>query len=246
MQRIIPRERSVIVAADVRGFLELSSLNNAMHGIDGIGACKLGVTLAMQDLAAATRTVKRLMGSPTFPVIYDHQKAGNDIPEMGAPFAEGLKEAGVDAAILFPFAGPATQAAWTKACFDVGLQVITGGIMTHAKFLVSEGGYIADNSVERIYRNACDLGCTHFVVPGTKIDWVKRIRGWLVKDLSEGNFVLYAPGFITQGGSISECGQAAGNEWHAIVGSAIYKQPTVEAQRQAAITVTSQLMPVPA
>ncbi|MDO8593607.1 MAG: hypothetical protein Q7R59_01755 [bacterium] len=239
--RIIPSKRSVIFAADVRGFLKLADLAQAMYGIDGIGGCKLGFTLAMQDLEAATRIVKRNMG-PSFPVIYDHQKAGNDIPEMGAPFADGLKEAGVDAAILFPFSGPATQKAWMKACNDVGLQVIVGGVMTHANFLVSEGGYIADESVERIYRNACVWGGKHFVVPGTKIDWVERIHSWLVEELGDGNFVLYAPGFITQGGDISECGLAAGNEWHAIVGSAIYKQPTTEAQRQAAITITSQIV----
>ena len=118
--------------------------------------------------------------------------------------------------------------------------------MTHKQFLVSEGGYVADESVERIYRNACKFDCTHFVVPGTKIDWVKRIRSWLVEELGEDYFVLYAPGFINQGGDISECGQAVGDEWHAIVGSAIYKQPTREARRQTAIAVTRQIVAVPA
>jgi orotidine-5'-phosphate decarboxylase len=94
--------------------------------------------------------------------------------------------------------------------------------MTHPKFLVSEGGYVADEAVERIYRLACENGVNHFVVPGTKINWVKKIRQILEEKLGKGNFVLYAPGFISQGGDISECGQAAGDEWHAIVGSAIY------------------------
>ena len=240
MKKIILSSKSVIVAADVPNLGSLAELAEGMVGVTGIGGFKLGLTLAMQDLSAAVRAVRQNLGT-SFPIIYDHQKAGNDIPDMGKQFAEVLKNSGVNAAILFPFAGPATQEAWTKACFDAGLQVLTGGVMTHPQFLVSEGGYIADESVERIYRLACKLGVRDFVVPGNKINWVKRIRSILVEELGEGNFVLYAPGFITQKGDISECGQAAGNEWHAIVGSAIYKQPTKEEQRQAAIAATSQI-----
>lgn len=240
MNKIIQSKKSVIVAADVPNFESLANLAEGMVGVAGISAFKLGLTLAMQDLAVAVNTIKEILG-PSFPIIYDHQKAGNDIPDMGKQFAGVLKNSGVDAAILFPFAGPATQEAWTKACFDAGLHVLTGGIMTHPQFLVSEDGYIADESVERIYLLACKLGVRDFVVPGNKINWVKQIRSVLVKELGEGNFVLYAPGFITQKGDISECGQAAGNEWHAIVGSAIYKQPTKEDQRQAAIVVTRQI-----
>ena len=241
MKRIISTKRSIIVAADVPTFRDLATLANAMVDVPGIGGFKIGSTLGMQALASAVNVVRRSFGLH-FPIIYDHQKAANDIPQMGTQFADILKKAGVDAAILFPFAGPATQEAWTKACFGAGLQVITGGIMTHEKFLVSEGGYIADEAVEQIYRNACGLGDTHFVVPGTKIRWVRKIRGWLAEELGEGNFVLYSPGLITQGGDITECGQAAGEEWHGIVGSAIYGKPTLEAQRQAAIAATSQII----
>ncbi|MFH1990566.1 MAG: hypothetical protein ABIJ19_01800 [Patescibacteria group bacterium] len=240
MSKIIQSKRSVIVAADVLDITSLGGLAAGMKGVAGIGGFKIGLALGLKNLKVAVSVVKRILGSD-FPVIYDHQKGGNDIPEMGTQFAKVLKESEVDAAILFPFAGPTTQEMWTKSCLDAGLQVLTGGVMTHSKFLVSEDGYIADESVEKIYRLACKLGIRHFVVPGNKIEWVKKIRSWLVEELGEGNFVLYAPGFITQKGDISECGQAAGDEWHAIVGSAIYKQSTMEQQRQAAIEVTSQI-----
>jgi len=240
MERIIPFKRSVVFAADVSTLDELKDLAGAMAGIRGIGGSKVGFTLGLQDLLTVTQIIKDYLGT-NFPVIYDHQKAGNDIPDMGKGFAKVLKASGVDAAILFPFAGPATQEAWTKACFDEGLQVLTGGVMTHAEFLESEGGYVADSAVLKIYGLACELGVRHFVVPGTKINWVTAIRRFLVKELEEGNFILYAPGFITQKGDISECGQAAGDEWHAIVGSAIYNQVTREAKRAAAIAVTRQI-----
>lgn len=236
MEKIITTKRSVIVAADVSDFNKLASLAKAVKGIVGIGGLKIGFRMAFRDIMTAVHVVQKYIA---LPIIYDHQKAGNDIPDMGKGFAEDLRDAGVTAAIIFPFAGPATQESWTNACFDAGLQVLTGGIMTHPKFLVSEGGYIANDAPERIFRLACQLGVRHFVVPGNKLDWVKNLRGILVEELGEGNFVLYAPGFITQKGDISECGQAAGDNWHAIVGSAIYKAKDMTA---AAKEVTSQII----
>lgn len=237
MKRIIGSKRSVVVAADVPNLDNLDFLARNMKGITGIGGFKLGITLGLQGLSTATSLIRDYLGAD-FPVIYDHQKAGNDIPDMGKPFAKTLKAAGVSAAILFPFAGPETQEGWLRACHDEGLEVIVGGVMTHPKFLVSEGGYIADEAVERIYRLACQWDVSNFVVPGTKLDWVKRVRGWLIEERGESEFVLWAPGFITQGGDISECGQAAGDEWHAIVGSGIYKKNTPDEQKQAALAVT--------
>lgn len=240
MNRIIAARRSVIVAADVTSLRDLYFLCKGVTGISEIGAIKLGFSIGLKGLEKATEVVRMNLGE-SFPVIYDHQKGGNDIPDVGEQYAEILRISGVDAAILFPFAGPATQEAWIKSCSDVGLEVITGGIMTHPKFLVSEGGYIPDDVPEKIYRLACGLGVRHFVVPGNKINWVKKIREIIMGELGEEDFVLYAPGFITQGGDISECGQAAGDEWHAIVGSAIYKKKTLEERRQAAITATRQI-----
>ena len=240
MKRILSCKRSVIVAADVPDHPALGNLANAVRDVPGISSFKIGSLLSLEGLAGAVRIVRGYRSEFTT-IIYDHQKWGNDIPEMGKPFAERLVRADVDAVIIFPFAGPATQEAYTKACFDVGLHVLTGGIMTHPKFLVSDGGYIADEAVERIYRLACELGVQHFVVPGNKVDWVRRIRALLIEELGDGNFALYAPGFITKKGDISECGQAAGEEWHAIVGSAIYGKPTREAQYEAAMAVTAQI-----
>ena len=240
MKRIIESSRSVVVAADVPNLTALDFLAQNMKDISGIGGFKLGSVIGLEGLSWGVRKVREHLGA-RFPVIYDHQKGATDIPVMGKPFVEALKSAGVNAAILFPLTGPETQEAWMRACRDVELDVIVGGMMTHPQFLVSEGGYIADEAPERIYRMACQYGVTNFVVPGTKLDWVTRIRGWLVQEIGEGNFVLWAPGFVTQGGDISECGQAAGDEWHAIVGSGIYKFKTRDEQRQAAFTLVSKI-----
>ena len=241
-ERIISADRSVIPAADVETLRELTDLTNAVKNLPGIEAIKFGLSLMIPyGVAGTVMNIRTVMGDDV-KIIFDYQKGANDIPAMGAKFARQLKAAGVDAAIIFPFVGPATQKAWTEALIGEGLYVITGGIMTHPEFLVSEGGYIADESVEKIYRYACQFGGHHFVVPGNKIFWVKRIRGWLDKELGEGNFVLYAPGFIDQGGNITECGEAAGRQFHGIVGGGIYNAGSIEAMRSAATVCTKQIL----
>ncbi len=230
--------RSVIVAADVSDLKILANLVQQVAEIPKISGFKIGFRLAFKELNSAIRVI-RAYSRPDQIIIYDHQKAGNDIPDMGLGFAKDLAEAGVDAAILFPFAGPSTQEVWTRACFDAGLQVLTGGIMTHPQFLVKEGGYIADDAPEKIFRYACRLGVRHFVVPGNKLDWIRFLKDFLTNELGPANFTLSAPGFITQKGDISECAQAVGSvEWHAIVGSAIYKAENI---KEAAKQITRQI-----
>jgi orotidine-5'-phosphate decarboxylase len=243
MDRIIGADRSIIVAADVTSDDQLYTLAEGTSGIAGIGAYKLGLGAGLNGLRSAVLMVKDRHGA--IPIIYDHQKGGNDIPDMGLVFAQKMKQAGIDAAIPFPFTGPATQEMWIKSLQDAGIVPIVGGIMTHKKFLVSEGGYIFDDAPQRIYHLGCKLGVQHFVVPGNKMAWVEKIRGWLVEILGEGNFVLYAPGFITQEGSISDCGLVAGKYWHAIMGSGIYgkdKFNPVEVIRERAQFYSNQIL----
>lgn len=220
-QPFTPLKKSLIFAADLSDLETLRDFAKSFEAIPGLSAFKVGLTLGLQNISEAVRIVKSGCGKK-MKVIYDHQKAGNDIPEMGLKFAKQLKKAGVDVVILFPFTGPVTQKEWTLACIGEGLQVMTGGIMTHSRLLWSEGGYIANDAPERIYKYACELDCEHFVVPGNRVEWVVRIREWLTNELGDGNYTVSAPGFITQGGDLSECGKVAGDNFHPIVGSAIY------------------------
>ncbi len=175
------------------------------------------------------------------PIFYDHQKAGTDIPDLGEGFAQDLKSFGVNAAILFPFAGADTERKWIKACQDAGLTVLVGGHMTQPEFLESEGGFIADSAPERIYTIAVENSVTNFVVPGNKVEFAVKYRQLLERLLGKGNFTLYVPGFGRQGGNISEISDVAGENWHAIVGRTLYGQEGVENIRQAALELTSQI-----
>lgn len=221
IERIIPQDKSVIVAADVE-FSRLPELVRQTCVVEGISGYKVGLELALETGLPNVVTAVKDNGDGTH-VMYDHQKAGNDIPDTGARFANVCKRAGVDSVILFPFAGAKTERDWIHACQDAGLGVLVGAHMTQPEFLYSEGGSVADGAPERIFTIAAENGVTDFVVPGNKIEYVAKYKALLDNQLGEGNFTLYAPGFITQGGEISDFAQAAGDKWHAIVGSAIYK-----------------------
>lgn len=232
--RIIKYDRSVIPACDVNTLEELKRLVSETHDIKKIGGYKVGFTLALNyGLPSVVQTIRKFT---ELPIIYDHQKAATDIPDWNQNFARVCKDAGVDAVILFPLSGPVTEEAWIKACQDIGLTVIVGGEMTHPKFKRSEGGFISDEALDEIYLNAANLGVTNFVVPGNRLDRISHYKSILQPKVKE--LIFFAPGFVAQGGEITETAKAAGKFWHAIVGRAIYQ---VEDIRKAAEEMTSKL-----
>ena len=148
------------------------------------------------------------------------------------------KNAGVDAVILFPQAGPETERAWIYHSLDKELKVIVGGRMTHPAYAVSEGGFITDEGALEMYKIAARAGVNNFVVPGNKPEVIQQVRE--VVEAEGVNPVFYAPGFIAQGGSISDAATVAGERFHGIVGRGIY-QPQNMSIREAALEHTSQL-----
>ncbi len=240
MQKLIERRKSVIPACDVSDINKLECLVLATAKVPGIGAYKVGLELVIPF--GLGRVVKTIRLHSDLPIIYDHQKGGTDIPDLGPKFAKAVKMFGADAVIIFPFGGAATEEKWIEACQKEKLVVLVGGHMTQPKFLENEGGFIANSGPEEIYKLAAKSGVTNFVVPGNKTDFVLKYRQLLEGILGVGNFTLYAPGFISQGGDISETGKVAGDNWHAIVGGAIYGQEGVEKMQEAALTVTSQII----
>src|SRR3989338_11250845 len=79
-------------------------------------------------------------------------------------------------------------------------------------------------------------GINDYVVPGNKPDVIKQIRE--VVEAEGATPVFYAPGFIAQGGVISEAANIAGKRFHGIVGRGIYD---AQDMKTAALEHTSQL-----
>ncbi len=216
-QKIIAQDKSVIPACDISNLDAFEKLVKDTADIPGIGGYKIGFELGLtHSLGKIVETARKYTNKT---LIYDHQKAGTDIPDTGRNFAEVMKKAGVDAVILFPQAGPETERAWIYHALDNGLKVIVGGRMTHPAYAVSEGGFITDEGAEEMYKIAARAGVQDFVVPGNKIEVIKKIKDIV---MAEGvTPIFYSPGFAAQGGKIPDAVQVAGDNYHAIVGRAI-------------------------
>ncbi len=217
-QKIINRNKSIMIACDVPTLEEFADLVKQTNDVEGIGSYKVGFELGLAY--GLPRVVELARKYTTKPIIYDHQKAGTDIPDTGKNFARVCKSAGLDAIILFPQAGPETERAWIYHALNEGLNVIVGGRMTHKTYAKSEGGYITDEGAIEIYKIAAQAGVNNFVVPGNKPEVIKEIK--LLIEAEGINPILYAPGFVAQGGKISDAAKVAGDSWHGIVGRGIY------------------------
>ena len=238
MRNIIPAEKSLIVAMDVEGawFYDLVT---ALELVESIGAVKFGFLQLNTGLESCVELARRTLGE--IPIVYEHQKIGSGVTDGDFKFAKTLKRAGVDAVIIYPFTGPTTQQDWTKSLQDEGLAVLIGGVMTHGKFLLSEGGYVADEAVLKIYSLAIAQGVEHFVIPGNKLHWVTQIKQLLDDELGPGKYALYGNGFVRQGGDLVSCMNLVDHKLHAIIGSAIYHCKNVEDMRKAAVQFSNQL-----
>lgn len=238
VQPILRGDRSIIVAMDVDGawFYDLVA---ALEFVESIGAVKFGFFQLNSGIESCVDLVRSTLGD--IPIIYDYQKIGSGVTDSGTKFAKTLKTAGISAVIIYPFAGPKVQEVWTETLRAEGLHVLVGGMMTHPNFLVSEGGYVADEAVSRIYALAIKQGVEHFLLPGNKLPWVARITGLLEQELGQGNYVLCGNGFMRQGGDLLRCLELVGGKLHAIIGAGIYKHKNIEDMRKAAILISKQL-----
>jgi len=186
-----------------------------------IGAL-LGLTYGLPRLVAAIEEYTDL------PVIYDHQKAGTDIPELGELFAAVCADAGVKGVIIFPQAGPATEAAFIDALFAARLVPLVGGEMTHPRYLTTDGGFLSADAPDAMYTLAADRGVTHFIVPGNKPATINRYHHLLAQRVPEPAYSM--PGIGRQGGAIRSAFAALeGAPAYAIIGASIYEQDDMAA-----------------
>ena len=212
----------IMPALDVASLDIACTVAEATSAIDGIVAFKLGLTCTLQvGLAEAVRTLKN---ATDLPIIYDHQKAGADVPDMAAKFSRICKDAGADGLILFPVAGPTAVKQFVGQAIDQGLLPIVGGDLPLPDYNAAGGGYLIDDSLLCIFRDALALGADHFVVPATDTDKLQRVVALLNEQLDEP--AIFMPGIGALGGSISTAFAAApGCRRYAVVGRAIYDAP---------------------
>ena len=256
MEKIILRDRSMIPACEV--MLDVfEEIVEETADIEKVGAYKVGVSFLDVGLKIVVDIARKYTNKP---IIYDHQKAATDIHEsVPDKFMDSMLRSRIDAVILFPQAGPITEYEWIKSAQERSLGVIVGGEMTHLRYLegdLSEGknknytqifgdlgiernltGYIRKFAPDDIYELATKMGVTDFVVPGNKPDRIKHYKGLIMKcGIVEP--IFYSPGFVVQGGDITEGAKAAGERFHAIAGRGIYQVKDI---RKAAQELTNKL-----
>ncbi|MEK6760860.1 MAG: hypothetical protein AABX93_02970 [Nanoarchaeota archaeon] len=254
----------IIIDGEVSLLEDFENLHKKTADMPKVAGYKLGPGLTLGNL---TEIYERIISSNgkngnKKKFIWDGQKSGTDIdnPKIANNLMKRLKRFDFDAVILFPLSGPAAQYVWTKSAQEHELEVIVGGEMTHLRFLEGDfknskerdysailkemlgrdvSGYIRNTAPEDIYEIAAKMSVTSFVVPGNKPEKIEYYAK-LIKKFGVKNPSFYSPGFITQGGEISEAAKAVGKNatLYAIVGRAIYEAQDI---RQATLDLANKI-----
>jgi orotidine-5'-phosphate decarboxylase len=225
-----PADSGVIPALDVESIEELQRIVEVTHDVEGVAGYKLGVVGALH--LGLRRAVRVIQGITNLPVVYDHQKAGPDIPDMAAKYASICKKAGVHSLILFPLAGQRAVREFVGHAQREDLVPIVGGALPFAEYYVSGGGYVADDALDRILALSMTLGVADFVVPANDPETVRHHAETLRAGVDEPG--VFLPGIGALGGTIEEAfAAAAGCRRYAVIGRGIYesKDPRTRAQR---------------
>ncbi len=212
----------ILPALDMDSLDEMARVVELTTRIEGVIGYKLGLTATLR--LGLEGAVQLLRAVTDLPLIYDHQKAGPDVPDMAAKFAATCHAAGVDGVILFPVAGPRAVREFVGGALKHHLLPLVGGDLPLPDYNASGGGFIADDALERIFALALEIGARHFIVPANKPEKVRRHAETLTRALARPS--LFLPGIGPLGGSIAETfGQAPGCNLYAVIGRAIYGVP---------------------
>ena len=215
------RRHGIVCACDLDGLDAVSRLLEAIDPVEGLVGYKLGSLLTLRHgLAPVVNALRKVTTKTLF---YDHQKAGLDIPSMGAEYVSVCRDAGVDALILFPLGGPTAVDAFVGETLKAGLLPVVGGALPLRDYLVKGGGYVAGSALGRITERAFALGARDFIVPATEVTTIRRQATTLAK---KGTVRLFLPGIGPLGGDITRAFSAApALMTYAIIGRAIYAAP---------------------
>src|SRR5215472_11643245 len=146
----------IVIALDMEDLDQMRQVVERTTAIDGIVGYKVGLTATLRlGLAGAAATLRPLTD---LPLVYDHQKAGPDVPDMAQKFAATCRAAGVDGLILFPVAGPRAVREFVGNALKNEILPVVGGDLPLPDYNVAGGGFIADDALDRIFALAIDIG----------------------------------------------------------------------------------------
>ncbi len=219
MKNLISGNSGLLVSCDFVSEDKLREVVSKTCEIEGVVGYKLGFLLGYSN---GLRTGPRIIREYTTKhIMYDHQKAGTDTTFMGVDFAKLMKDSGMDSVILFPFTGPFVEDKWIDECRKNDLGVLVGGDMTVEGFRESEGGFMCDIGIKRIYEIGVKNGLEDFVIPRDDTNFALEIKNEIIRNGCV-NPQFYSPGYGRQGASVWAMRKVIG-DFFPIVGRDIFE-----------------------
>lgn len=231
----------IVPALDIDTPAHLERVVKATTKVPGVAGYKLGLTSVLR--LGLKQSMRQLRDLTDLPVLYDHQKAGPDMPDMAKKFTAMCAEAEVDGLILFPVAGPTAVDGFVGEAVRAGITPVVGGEIPVPDYGVSGGGYMLDDALDRILARAAANRADHFVLPAHDQAKITRWSGWIAANVP--NAVVFLTGFGALGGTIetSFATTAACPRRFAIVGRLITNAGD---PGEAAATLYRQMQALPA
>lgn len=195
----------IVPALDIDQLDRIDEVVKATTGVEGVAGYKVGLSSVLR--LGLAESIRRLRDITDLPLLYDHQKAGPDMPDMAAKFSQMSKDAGVDGLILFPVAGPTAVRGFVGEAINNGLIPVVGGEIPTPDYCAAGGGYLVDNALDMIIEHSVDVGADHFVLPARSPERVARWANWIGANVPDP--VLFLTGFGPLGGSIADAYAAA-------------------------------------
>ena len=162
-------DHGIIIECNFASIGKLENIVEATNDLEFIAGYKVGAELALSS--TIVNIVKTIRKFTNLPIIYDHQKFGADDPIFcGGSFMETLKDAGVDAIVIFPYGGIESLTAAIDKSIRTGLIPIIGGDMVHEGYTKEENGYLDSSAPQKMYIDGATLGAKHFLIPCTRLD----------------------------------------------------------------------------
>jgi orotidine-5'-phosphate decarboxylase len=204
----------IIPSLDVDIKEALMIIDNIKDLKQEVAGLKIGSILAWKY--GLTKVVKDIKEICDFPIMFDAQKAGTDIPDIVKEQVNLVADANIDAFIASPLgAGSATLEAFIKACFERDVSPIVVIEMTHPYF----DAFLSENASEKVLKQSLDLGVENFVAPANKPAQLKLYKN-IAREMNR-SIKIFSPGVVPQGGGPDSAVEAGTN--FVIVGRSIYQ-----------------------
>ncbi len=178
-----------------------------------IAGLKIGSILAWRY--GLPKIIEEIKSICDFPIIFDAQKAGNDIPKIVRQQVKVVADIGIDAFVASPHgAGSKTLNCFVEACFDFGVIPIIVIEMTQPQCNV----FLAGNAPEIVLGQALKLGVENFIAPANKLDRLKYYKN--ISNDFDKKIKIFSPGVGPQGGGPESAVQAGAD--FVVIGRSIY------------------------